>query len=127
MSTYTPPPPPPPAPPVVPPPAADDIHPTNPPKDPMLAMILNIIGTLLGFLGIGYLYIGQWQKFLVALLGYWFLIGLTVFLMTVCIGIFLVPVCIAFAVATIIDIQKQTTLLVAGHTLGQWTMFDKHK
>lgn len=93
----------------------------------MLAMVLNIIGTIVGFLGIGYLYIGQWQKALVAMFGFWVLIGVTAFLITVCVGFFLIPVCIAFAVATVIDVQQQTTLLAAGRTLGQWTMFNKHK
>lgn len=132
MSDFTTPPPPP-APPVVPPPAfqpppsPEDIHPSNPPKDPALSVILNAIGGLLGVAGIGYFYMGQWQKGLVALIGYWTLVAATALLMTVCIGIFLVPVCIAFIVATAIDAHKQTTFLRAGHTLGQWTMFSTHK
>jgi hypothetical protein len=125
MSSYSPPPPPPPAP--GPYRSLDDIHPTNPPKDPALAVILNVLPTFFGFYGIGYFYIGQWQKGLVGIFGGWMLLVMTVILITFCIGIFLVPVCITMVVLTAVDIHKQTSLLREGRVIGQWTFFSNHK
>lgn len=103
-------------------PNPDLIPPTNPPKDPMLAVILNLLLT-----GVGYIYIGQWQKGIVALFGGIVLASVTILLLSVCIGVVLLPFCIALPVFVCFDVHKQATLLRYGYTLGQWTFLDQHR
>jgi TM2 domain-containing membrane protein YozV len=119
----------PPPPPVTPTPSTpqDVIYPSAPPKDPALAVILNVFASFLSLSGAGYFYIGQWQKAIVAILTGWMLLLMTVLLMSVCIGVFLLPVCVAYVVLLAVDIHRQTSLLRAGTPIGQWTFFSAHK
>lgn len=106
-SGYTPPPPP-----TVPPAGGggDLVYPATPPKDPILVLVLNL---LLG--GVGYLILGQQQKGIAALIG-WFL------------GFFLcgIPSGIIALVAAI-DGFIQAQQLQQGHPVGQWTFFNTHR
>lgn len=105
-------PPPPPSP--VPPPSGggDLVYPANPPKDPIIVLILNLL--LLG--GIGYIILGQKTKGIVAIV-VWLVIAL--------------PTCGAgsglLAVFTAIDGYLQAQQLQAGHPVGQWTFFKDHR
>jgi hypothetical protein len=113
--SYTPPPPPPPGsmPPPPPPPAGTTelVYPSNPPKDPIVTLVLNLV-----LLCVGYFYIGQWQKGIVAIVSA-FVIG--------------IPTCGlgagAVAVAAGIDGMQQAEHLKAGHPVGQWTFFKDHR
>lgn len=112
--SYTPPPPPPPG--ATPPPPSGPsggelIHPTTPPKDPVIVLVLNLI-----LLCVGYFYLGQWQKGIVAIVA-GFVIG--------------IPTCgfgaAAVAVAAGIDGMQQAEQLKAGFTVAQWTFFKDHR
>jgi len=130
MTEFPPPgatPPPPPPPPNFPPPGgpmvpSDLVYPTQPPKDPVLAVILNLL-----FGGAGYFYIGQWQKGLVGVITTFVLLVMTLLLLGVCVGVFLLPVCVGLAIFLAFDVHKQATLLRSGITLGQWTFFNDHR
>ena len=111
MST-TPPPytPPPPAPPAG-GSSGDIVYPTQPPKDPILILALNLIAAG----GVGYIIMGQKTKGIVAIV-IWVL-GL------IACGI---PSGIV-AIVGGIDGYLQAQQLQAGHPLGQWTFFNDHK
>lgn len=111
-----------PSPPNYTPAAGDVIHPSTPQKDPVLAVILNVLLS-----GAGYFYIGQWQKGIVGVFGGITLWIMTTLLMAVCVGVLLIPVCIAYPIVMAFDIHRQTTLLRNGVSIGQWTFFSSHK
>lgn len=111
--TYTPPPPPPPGggvPPTA-PGGGDLVYPTQPPQNPVLVLILNLL--VLG--GVGYIIMGQKTKGIVAIV-VWvaglFLCGIPS--MIVCVG-------------GAIDGYMQAMQLQAGHPVGQWTFFNDHR
>jgi hypothetical protein len=110
--TYTPPPPPPPDG-GAPPPAAggDLVYPTQPPQNPVLILILNLL--VLG--GVGYIIMGQKTKGIVAIVVW--LVGL------VMCGIPSMIVCVVGA----IDGYLQAMQLQAGNPVGQWTFFNDHR
>jgi hypothetical protein len=113
MSNLNPPPPPPPPPgPGIPgaPGGGDLIYPSQPPKDPILVLVLNLL--LLG--GVGYIIMGQKTKGIVAIVAW---IVLTV--VTCGIGS-------VIAIATAIDGYMQAQQLQQGHPIGQWTWFNNH-
>src|SRR5215216_528285 len=106
--SYTPPPPPPvgggaPA-------GGDLIYPAQPPKDPILILVLNLL--LLG--GVGYIILGQKTKGIVAMITW-------VVLTVVTCGIGSV-----IAVVTAVDGYMQAQQLQQGHPVGQWTFFNQH-
>ena len=110
--SYTPPPPPPSS------PSAPSgggtpelVYPTHPPKDPILVLVLNLIG----FGGIGYIIMGQKTKGIAAI-AVWVL-GLCSF------GI----VSGLVGVVGAIDGYLQAQALQQGHPVGQWTFFNDHK
>jgi len=110
--TYTPPPPPPDgggAPP--PAPGGDLVYPTQPPQNPVLILILNLL--VLG--GVGYIIMGQKTKGIVAIVVW--LVGL------VMCGIPSLIVCVVGA----IDGYLQAMQLQAGTPVGQWTFFNDHR
>lgn len=111
--SYTPPPPPPPG--SAPPPtggsSADLIYPTNPPRDPVIILVLNLL-----LLCVGYFVMGQWQKGIVAIVA-----ALVIGVPTCGFGIALV------GVAATIDGFLQAQQLQAGHPIGQWTFMKDHK
>jgi len=113
-SSYTPPPPPPPGGggPVYPPGGGDLVYPANPPKDPILVLILNLL--LLG--GVGYIILGQKVKGIVAIV--------------TCL-IVAVPTCgtasLLLALVTAIDGYLQAQQLQQGHAVGAWTFFNDHR
>jgi hypothetical protein len=112
MSTnYTPPPPPPPSSPV-PGGGGELVYPTNPPKDPVLILILN----LLLFGGVGYLVMGQKMKGIVAIV-----VAIVGGILTCGAGALVVG---AFGA---VDGYLQAMQLKAGHPLGQWTFFNDHR
>lgn len=85
------------------------IQPGQPPKDPVIVLVLNLI-----LLCVGYFYLGQWQKGLVALIG-----GLLLGVPTCGIG------SLAVAIAAAFDGYYQAQQLQAGRPIGQWTFFQK--
>jgi hypothetical protein len=89
------------------------IHPSNPPRDPIIVLILN----LLIFGGAGYIVMGQKVKGIVAIV-LWCL--------------FLVPPSCGtlsglIALLTAIDGFLQATQLREGKPIGQWTVFSNHR
>ena len=111
----TPPPPPPPpgagGPPFGGPPSGDLVYPTQPPKDPILILLLNLF--ILG--GLGYVIMGQKTKGIVAMVG-WLLITV----MTCGMGS-------VIAIVTAIDGYMQAQQLQQGRPVGQWTFFSDHR
>lgn len=122
--SYTPPPQPPPpppptdgVPPTTPSPAGrveELIQPTQPAKDPVLVLVLNLI---LGC--VGYFIIGQWQK------------GAATIGVALVVGIFTCGIGMALwgplFIATAIDGYMQAQQLQAGHPVGHWTFFKDHR
>jgi hypothetical protein len=110
MSTNYTPPPPPPSP--VTGGGGDLVHPANPPKDPVLVLLLNLF--LFG--GVGYLVMGQKTKGIVAI---------------VTALIIAIPTCgtgsLAVGVLGAVDGYMQAMQLKAGHPVGQWTFFNDHR
>ena len=104
----------------VPPPAptsgsggGDIIYPTQPPKDPILVCVLNLL--VLG--GLGYIIMGQKTKGIVAIVA-WFIL--------------LVPpscgsLSAVVAIVAAIDGYYQAMNLQQGKPVGQWTWFQNHK
>jgi hypothetical protein len=88
----------------------DLIYPAQPPKDPILVLVLNLL--LLG--GVGYIIMGQKTKGIVAMVVW---VVLTV--VTCGIGS-------AIAIVTAIDGYMQAQQLQQGHPIGQWTWFSTH-
>jgi hypothetical protein len=110
--SFTPPPPPPPS--STPSPTGgggDLVFPAQPPKDPILVLILNLL--LVG--GVGYIIMGQKTKGIVAIVVW--IAGLAT-----C-GI----VSSIVAIAAAIDGYMQAQQLQAGHPVGQWTFFNDHR
>ena len=114
--SYTPPPPPPPS--ATPPPAGGGekggktIHPQQPPKDPVLILVLN----LLAFGGVGYLLIGQQTKGIIAIVA-WLVLAL--------------PTCGILsgliAVAAAVDGFLQAQHLQQGRPIAEWSFFNDHR
>ncbi len=90
----------------------DIIQPSQPPKDPVLICVLN----LLLFAGVGYIVMGQKTKGIVAIVA------------CIALGI---PTCgiggLVVALATAVDGYLQAQALQQGHAIGQWTWFQQHK
>ena len=107
--TYNPPPSPPPAPGG--PAGGDLVYPTQPAKDPIVVMILNLL--VAG--GVGYIIMGQKTKGIVAIVVW--LVGL------IACGIPSGLVAIFGAV----DGYLQAQQLQQGHPVGQWTWFNDHR
>jgi hypothetical protein len=89
------------------------IYPSQPPKDPILVLVLNLL--VAG--GVGYLMMGQKTKGIVAIV-LWI--------------VFLVPPSCGtlsglLAIAAAIDGYLQAQHLQAGHPIGQWTFFKDHR
>ena len=87
------------------------VRPTQPPKDPILILVLN----LLLFAGVGYIIMGQKLKGYVAI-GIW-IVGLAT--CGIVSGI--------AAIVAAIDGMMQAQQLQAGHPVGQWTFFQDHR
>jgi hypothetical protein len=111
--SYSPPPPPPPPSSPVGPTGSGGalVYPTQPPKDPILVLVLNLL--LAG--GVGYIIMGQKTKGIVAIV-LWIL-GLA----TCGIGSGIVGLVGA------IDGYMQAQHLQAGHPVGEWTFFKDHR
>ena len=109
--SYTPPPPPPDVPSGGAPAGGDLVYPAQPPKDPVIIMILN----LLLFGGVGYIIMGQKTKGIVAIVCW--VLGLA------SCGI----VSGLVAVVGAIDGYLQAQALQQGHPVGQWTFFNDHR
>lgn len=105
--SYTPPPPP------SGPPAGgggDTIYPAQPPKDPILVLVLNLL--LLG--GVGYIILGQKTKGIVAIVA------------TVILGVVTCGIGFGITILFAIDGYLQAQQLQQGHPIGQWTWFNNH-
>lgn len=89
----------------------DLIQPGTPPKDPVIVLVLNLI-----LLCVGYFYLGQWQKGLVALCA-----GLVIGIFTCGVG------SLAIAIAAAFDGYYQAQQLQAGRPVAQWTFFQDHR
>jgi len=110
--SYTPPPPPPPPPTGTPAaPGGDIVYPQQPPKDPVLIAVLNLV--VAGCLG--YFMIGQKMKGIVAVIAW--VLGLA------SCGI----VSGLVAIVAAIDGYLQAQHLKAGMPVAQWTFFNDHK
>lgn len=88
----------------------DVIYPAQPPKDPILILVLNLL--LLG--GVGYIIMGQKTKGIVAIIGWCLITAVTCGIGSV------------IAVVTAIDGYLQAQQLQQGHPIGQWTWFQNH-
>jgi TM2 domain-containing membrane protein YozV len=111
--SYTPPPPPPP--PSFGAPAGgggDLVHPKNPPVDPVLVLVLNLL--VLG--GVGYIIMGQKTKGIVTIVAWLVLVPVTCFFGS---GV--------VALVSAIDGYMQAQHLRAGMPVGQWTFFNDHR
>lgn len=88
------------------------VHPTNPPKDPILVLILNLL--VAG--GVGYIIMGQKTKGIVAIV-VWIA------------GIFVTCGALSGIVAILgaIDGYLQAQQLQQGHPVGEWTFFSDHR
>ena len=89
----------------------DLVYPTQPPKDPVLVLVLNLL--VLG--GVGYIIIGQKTKGIVAIVAW--VLGLA------SCGI----VSAIVAIVAAIDGWMQAQELQQGHPVGQWTFFKDHR
>lgn len=104
-------------PPTTPPPppsgGGDLVYPQNPPKDPVLVLVLNLL--VAG--GVGYIIMGQKTKGIVAIVA-WVLLLLP-------------PSCGTLsgliALVAAIDGYLQAQQLKDGHPVGQWTFFQDHR
>lgn len=108
--SYTPPPPPPPTGPAG-PAGGPLIYPTNPPKDPILVLVLNLL--VAG--GVGYIIMGQKTKGIVAIVVWvvgWALCGIPSGLVSL---------------LGAIDGYLQAQQLQQGHPVGEWTFFSDHR
>ena len=109
--SYTPPPPPP-------PPATGGggagelVMPAQPPKDPILVLVLNLL--VAG--GVGYIIMGQKTKGIVAIIAWAVLLPLTCGAGSGVLGI-----------VTAIDGYLQAQQLQQGKPVGQWTWFNDHR
>jgi hypothetical protein len=100
----------------VPPPASGKggelVYPQQPPKDPILILVLNLL--VAGCLG--YFMIGQKMKGIVALIA---------------VLVLAIPTCgagsLLVSVAAAIDGYMQAQQLQAGHPVAQWTFFNDHR
>jgi hypothetical protein len=110
--SYTPPPPPPPVSGGGGIGGGDLVHPTNPPKDPVLILLLN----LLLFGGVGYIVMGQKTKGIIAIV-----VALVIALPTCGTG------SLAVAAFGAVDGYLQAQQLKAGYPVGQWTFFNDHR
>jgi hypothetical protein len=109
--SYTPPPTPPAAPGGGGPSGGELVYPMQPPKDPILVLVLNLL--VAGC--VGYFIIGQKMKGIVALIAW--VLGLA------SCGI----VSGIVAIIAAIDGYLQAQQLQAGHPVAQWTWFNDHK
>lgn len=91
--------------------SGDLVYPTQPPKDPILMLVLNLL--LLG--GVGYIIMGQKTKGIVAIVA-WVLGLATCGVVSGLVGIF-----------GAIDGYLQAQQLQQGHPVGQWTFFNDHR
>jgi hypothetical protein len=107
--SYTPPPPPP----STPAGGGDLVYPANPPKDPILVLILNLL--VAG--GVGYIVMGQKTKGIVAIIAW------VVLLMPPSCG----TLSGLIAILGAIDGYLQAQQLQQGHPVGQWTWFSDHR
>lgn len=109
--SYTPPPPPPPTGPAGPGGGGGLIYPTQPPKDPIVVMILNLL--VAG--GVGYIIMGQKTKGIVAIVVW-------------CVGLFLCGIPSALvSIVCAIDGYLQAQQLQQGYPVGEWTWFNDHR
>ena len=87
------------------------VRPSQPPKDPVLICVLNLI--VVG--GVGYIVMGQKIKGIVAIVA-WLALA--------------IPTCgtgsMLLAVVTAVDGYLQAQQLKEGKTLGPWTFFQQH-
>jgi hypothetical protein len=90
--------------------SGDLIPPPPTQKEPVVALLLNLL-----LVCVGYFWYGQWQK------------GIAALVAALVIGI---PTCGfgwgAIAIFTAIDGFMQTEQLKQGHSLKQWTFFNQH-
>ena len=91
--------------------SSDLVYPQQPPKDPVLVLVLNLL--VLG--GVGYIIIGQKTKGIVAIVAW--VLGLA------SCGI----VSGIVAIVAAIDGWMQAQQLQEGHPVGQWTFFKDHR
>lgn len=112
--SYTPPPPPPTGgmPPGSAPAGGDLVYPANPPKDPILILVLNLL--VAG--GVGYIILGQKTKGIVAIVAWVILLFVTCGAGSGLVGL-----------VAAIDGYMQAQQLQAGHPVGQWTFFQDHR
>ncbi|HEQ79097.1 MAG TPA: TM2 domain-containing protein [Euryarchaeota archaeon] len=93
-------------------------------KSPIVALLLNFF---CGLFGVGYFYIGQWQKAL-ALIGFWFVGSILLSLISMItfgLGSFLFVLYPVVSVAVIIDAYMQADIMNKGGMVGHWTFFNK--
>jgi hypothetical protein len=99
------------------------ILPSQPPREPLAALLLNIF-----FASVGYFIIGQWQKGLAATIAFLvelvlaFVVGLV---MAGCGVLVVIPLSLAFHAVLSVDVYLQAKVLQSGRAIAQWTFFNQ--
>ena len=105
-------------------PMSNAILPTDPPKDPLAALLLNLF-----FVFVGYFVIGQWQKGIAGAVGLIveLVVAFGIGLVTAgCGACMVIPVSLAMHGTLAADCYLQAQVLKSGHPIGQWTFFNGH-
>ena len=100
------------------------VYPTNPPRDPIVALLLNIF-----FFCGGYFFIGQMQKGLVGLVVFLGYVGVAFvggFVSGGCATCLVLPIGLAMNAVTAVDGYLQAQQLKLGHPVGEWTFMSRH-
>ena len=99
------------------------ILPSQPAREPLAALLLNVF-----FASVGYFILGQWQKGIAATIAFLvelvaaFGIGL---LLAGCGVLIVIPLSLAFHAFLCVDVYLQARVLQSGRPIGQWTMFNQ--
>ncbi len=99
------------------------ILPSQPGRDPLAALLLNVF-----FASVGYFILGQWQKGVVATIA--FLVELVLafgigLLLAGCGVLIVIPLSLAFHAVLCVDVYLQARVLQSGRPIAQWTIFNQ--
>lgn len=100
------------------------IYPANPPRDPIVALLLNVF-----FFCGGYFFIGQMQKGFVGLIVFLGYIAVAVgggAITGGCATCLVLPIGLAMNAVTAVDGYLQAQQLKLGYPVGEWTFMSRH-
>ena len=78
----------------------------KPKKDPIVALLLELVPGFVGVLGIGHFYLGDWKKGLMFMIGYWIYLffGITTIYLTFPFGaLLIVPIALSIYFWALVD------------------------